>query len=218
MRKRLRLLTLLANRGSLIGGGVRLFCGLAAASALAACAGIDRNSGQALGTAGQTAAQAMADQATAATTSLGELTEWFAVGGALVCANIPPGSTRATCLQNARVAANNPDKGLQTAQQQLVKVMKARADAALALRDAYQSFVNLATYDAGSETQQAIQNAVGAINELTKAAAAIAPQGAALAPISSTFTTVTANIGGIIASERQRQVMLAASKDLHRAT
>lgn len=192
---------------------------LAAAAAVVGCAGIDRQSGKALGTAGQTVAQTLQDQTDAARKTLEVLPEWWAVHDALVCANVPPGDLRTTCLNNVRDAIRRPlpTTPLTEAQKTLVTVMAKRATAAGALRDAYQAFVNLATYDAAAETETAIKGAFGAINDLSQAAAALAPQGVALPTISSTFADVAGGLGGIFAEERQRKLILAASLDLHRA-
>jgi hypothetical protein len=189
-------------------------------AALIGCVGIDRESGKALGTAGQTVAQTLQDQTDAARKTLEVLPEWWAVHDALVCANVPSVELRTNCLNNVRDAIKSPvpKTPLTAARKTLATVMARRAAAAAALRDAYQAFVNLATYDAAAETETAIKGAFGAINSLTTAAAELAPQGVALSAISSTFTTVAAGLGSILAAERQKKLMLTASLDLHKAT
>jgi hypothetical protein len=187
---------------------------------LIGCASI-RESGQALGTAGQTATQTLVDQTEASRKTLNALPEWWGVHDALVCANIKSGTeNRTTCLNNIKNSIHQPQpvRPLDNAQKTLLEIMSKRIVAEQALRDAYQSFVNLAVYDAGTETKQAIEGALGAVNELTAAAATIAPQGVALHAISSTFTTVASGLGNFIASERQEQLILAANDDLLKAT
>lgn len=184
---------------------------------LSACSGIDRDSAKALGGAGQKASQAMADQTALTAKTTGYLSEWWAVRDALICINVQPG-LRASCLNIATKTSDAPDVRLTAAQKQIVDIMRKRSDAAVALRNAYQAFINLAAYDAAAETEAAIQGAFGAINDLTSAAAVLSPGLAALAPISSTFTTIASSAGGIIMAERQRHLLRAASRDLHRAT
>lgn len=187
---------------------------------LIGCASV-RDSGKALGTAGQTATQTLVDQTETARKTLNALPEWWGVHDALVCANIKSGSEgRTACLNYLNNSVHQPQPGrpLTNAQKTLLEVMSKRIVAEQALRDAYQSFTNLAIYDAGAETEQAIKGALGAVNDLTAAAATIAPQGVALHAISSTFTTVASGLGNFIASERQEQLIIAANDDLHKAT
>ncbi len=188
--------------------------------ALIGCAGIDRQSGKALGTAGLTVVQTLQDQTDMARKTLEVLPEWWGVHDALVCVNVPSVDSRATCLKNVRDAIKSPmpKTPLTEAQKTLSTVMAKRATAAGALKDAYQAFVNLATYDAAAETETAINGAFGAINSLSQAAATLAPQGVVLPAISSTFTNAAVALGGIVAEERQRKLMLTASLDLHKAT
>lgn len=186
---------------------------------IAGCSGVDRNSAKALGAAGVSASQALDDQASAAQKTLTELPEWWGVHDALVCSNVVAGPARTACLNGVRdeVRKPQPNTPLTKAQQDLVNVMKKRAAAAAALRDAYQSFEDLATYDAAAETEKSIQTAFGSINQLSKVAASIAPQGVVLPAISSTFTTVVSGIGAVIAERRQEELLLSASQDLHTA-
>jgi len=192
----------------------RYACATLVAVLLSACSGIDRDSAKALGGAGQKATQAMADQTALAARTTGSLSEWWAVRDTLSCIHRQVDS-RPGCI--ADKAATDPDARLTAAQKQIGEIMRKRSDAAVALRNAYQAFANLATYDAGAETEAALQGAFGAVNELTAAVAVLAPGLTALAPISSTFTTVVSSAGGIVASERQRHLLLVASRDLHRA-
>jgi hypothetical protein len=199
---------------------IHLMIVLACMSVIAGCAGMSRESGKALGDAGQVAAQALADQSDAARKTLDVLPEWWGVHDALVCANVAAGAPRTTCLDEVRAQVTNPQSRTQLSQAQkdLSIVMAKRTAAATALRDAYQSFVTLATYDAGAETEKAIKTALGAVNDLTKAAATIAPQGVALSAVSATFTSATSRVGGFVAAIRQEHQMLLASHDLHAAS
>jgi hypothetical protein len=181
-------------------------------SALAACAGMDRDAGQALGTAGQTASQALVDQADATRTTIDALPEWWVVHDTLVCAMTRSGPLRAACLNNV-AAGTSP--ALSSAQKDLSTIMQKRATAAGALRDAYQSFVNLATYDAGTETEKALRGAFGAVNDLAIAVGTAAP-GAAL--ITSAFSSTASGVASLLASQRLAELMLSASRDLHKAT
>ncbi|WP_146056835.1 hypothetical protein [Chromobacterium alticapitis] len=187
---------------------------------LAGCAGIDRDSAKALGNAGFTAAQAVQQQSDAASKTLSSLPEWWGVRDALVCANIKAPDIMKACLDNVRKQATQaqPDTALGQDQNRLVELMAKRAKAAGALRDAYQSFVNLASYDAGAEAESALKAAFGAINDFSAAASAISPAGAALPAIASGFASKASTIGGFLAAERQQRLMLDASQDLHRAT
>ena len=184
---------------------------------LAACTTIDPNSAKALGAAGQTAAQALAEQTESGRKIVDSLPEWWGVHDALICSTTSLGDARTTCLKNV-FEHPHPEPALLKAQTELSQIISKRVVAAIALRDAYQAFSNLAMYDAGGETEQAIKSAFGSINKLTEAAAAIAPQGVALAAISSTFTNTASGLGKFIASKRQQQLMYDASLDLHKAT
>lgn len=188
-------------------------------AAMVSCAGIDRENGKALGMAGQTVSQSLQDQTDTARKNLESLPEWWGVHDAFVCADVRA-DLQKSCLDNVRksIKSPQPQNPLSNAQKALVSVMEKRATAAGALRDAYQAFVNLATYDAAAETETAIKGAFGAINNLSQAASVLAPQGIVLPAISSTFTSVTEGVGGILAEERQKKLLLAASLDLHKAT
>lgn len=187
-------------------------------SHLAACTTIDQNNAKALATAGQAAAQGLVDQTGAGRKAVDALPEWWGVRDALICSSIPAEQRdkRQTCLTKVQEGLKDRTE-LMTAQSSISTILSKRVTAASALRDAYQAFVNLTTYDAGGETEQAIKSAVGAVNELTAAAAAVAPQGIALAAIGSTFTNTVSGVGRFIASERQKRLILAANHDLHSA-
>jgi hypothetical protein len=157
----------------------------------------------------------MVDQVTLASKSTTSLPEWWGVHDALICANVRE-DLRSACLHSA--AESSRDPALVTAHKQLLDVLQKRSTAASKLRNAYQAFINLATYDAGAETQAAISGAFSAVDDLTKAAAAFNPALAALTPLSGTAETVISNVGGIIAAERQRHELLKASRALHAAT
>ncbi|AEJ02845.1 hypothetical protein Nit79A3_3107 [Nitrosomonas sp. Is79A3] len=175
-----------------------------------------RDDGKALGKAGQLATQAIIEQTDSSRRTVNALPEWWNVRGVLVCSSIQKEDLKKYCVDEA--IKSKP--GTLSEQLKLLSdVMNKRIVAEQAVYDAYQSFANLAEYDAGAETEQAIKGAVGAINELTAAAAKIAPspQTAGASAISSTFTTVASGIGNIIASERQNKLILSANLDLLRA-
>lgn len=188
----------------------------AAILGLSGCAGISRSDGQALGKAGQAATGAISDQAGLSADTLGALPSYWAVGGRLKCVEMVAGPPQQACLNNASdpnfMDASPVDLSA------LRDVMRARKAAAAELMNAYRAFGDLATYDAGQETQAAITKAFGAVDGLLGAVSKLNPSAAAIQPISATVIDVTANFGGLIASENQRARMLAASKNLHLAT
>jgi hypothetical protein len=73
----------------------------------------------------------------------------------------------------------------------------------------------LATYDAGQSTATAIENAFGKINTLSASLGPISP--VVIAPISATISKVLGTLGALAADQRQSELMLSASKDLHTA-
>ena len=198
--------------------GLRLAGVWLAVVALVGC-GIDRDSGKALGTAGQTAAQSIEDQASSASKTLAALPEWQGVHDALVCSNVANSAARTACLNNVRNSVHQPsaDPALASDLATLSDVMSKRAAAAAQLANAYQAFVALATYNAGAEAATAIQATFASVNKLSAAAAALGPPGLAASIITPTFTTITSGLGALLADERQAQQMLAASRDLHTA-
>jgi hypothetical protein len=187
-----------------------------AAVLIAACSTVNRDNAKALGMAGQMAAQALGDQATAARDAIDVLPQWWAVRDALVCANVSMGHDG--CLKDIeKNRATSAAAALTDAQRQLSEVMTRRAQAIAELRDAYGAFVNLANYDAGEETGTAIKKLFSGVNDASKAASALLPQAAALPEITATFTTVAAGVAAFGADQRQGEAMLKASRDLHTA-
>jgi hypothetical protein len=185
---------------------------------VAACSSIDRDSAKSLGLAGQSATQSLAGQVEAAKTTLDVLNEWWAVHDALVCSNVTVAVARRACLENvasASTAIHPPS--LEQDRVRLSDVMSKRAQAIRELNAAYSAFSALADYDAGKETATAINGAFAGINALSAAASGLAPGGAALPTIASSFTTAASGIGALGAEHEQARVMLAASKDLHTA-
>jgi len=175
---------------------------------LGGCASIDRDSGKALGNAGLTAAQAITDVSDSARQGIDSLPEWQGAHDALSCANVQSSNLQA-CINNVK---SHPEEPLAA----LSDVMAKRTIAAAALANAYQSYVDLATYDAGIEAENSISHAMSAVNDLTGAVSRLAP-GAPAAPISATITTSLSWVAGFAATTRQQQQLLAAGRDLHAA-
>ncbi|WP_225547360.1 hypothetical protein [Chromobacterium violaceum] len=188
---------------------------------LSGCAGIDRNAAKSLGSAGQSAASALAHQALDAQTQMESLPEWLETREALNCVNRPNSAAITSCLDGVqkRYPMAPPPSPAGTPvppQVQIVTVLKARVQAANALADAYQAFINAAQYDAGSEVIKSMTNATTAVNNLAEAAKLL-PGGASVISIPEDVLKGLTDAAGFIAEERQRQQLLAASKDLHKA-
>lgn len=183
----------------------------------AACAGIARNDAKAVGSAGQTAAQALVDQDRAAATKLTSIPQWYAVREDLQCV-VRPAAQQDACLALVRnppspVAADlaKRDKAVAV----LAQIMQKRAQAAQALETAYAAFVDLATYDAGAATTAAIKTAATSIDNLSKTIGTLIPTAAPAELITPAVTSLLADVGGLVAAERQSQMLLKASKALH---
>jgi hypothetical protein len=183
-------------------------CAIALAISLIGCAGIDRDSGKALGNAGVTAARAIADLSDSARHTIDALPEMQGVHDALSCSVVKVAIQR-ECLDNVQ---SRPIDG----QPALSEVMAKRATAAAALANAYQSFVDLATYDAGGEAQTAITHALASVNDLAGAVSKYAPTMPAI-ELTSAFTGTVGKITGFTAAARQEKELLAASQALHKA-
>ena len=97
----------------------------------------------------------------------------------------------------------------------LLDILDKRQKALKALSDAYLAFGDLATYDAGSEAAKAVETAFGKINTLTSSLSPILPAGMIIAPITSSITKVIGGLEAISAENRQAELILATSKDLH---
>jgi hypothetical protein len=185
---------------------------------VAACSTIDRDGAKSLGLAGQSATQALGDQVEAAQTALDVLNEWWAVHDALICANVTVAVARRACLENvASTSTAIHPPSLEQDRVRLSDVMSKRAQAIRELNAAYAAFAALADYDAGKETATAINGAFAGINALSAAASGLVPGGAALPTIASGFATAASGIGALGADSEQDRLMLAASKDLHKA-
>jgi hypothetical protein len=185
-------------------------------SMTAACAGISQDDAKSLATAGQAATQAVQDQATAIQSSLNYLPTTIAVDAIMKCKVVTNAAARQACISGA--PANSLTPPFETARKQLVAIAAQRAQAMNALEQAYKAFGDLASYDAGQATANAITTAFKSINTLSKSLSALGPEGAAIPVISATITDAVAGAGGFIAQQRQSKLMLAASKDLHTAT
>ena len=183
--------------------------------ALTACATVDRDGGKALGTAGQSTATALATQVDQAKKTIDSLPEWQGVHDILVCVNVRA-QLQAECLDKARNKASpgNMDPKLATSYKSLSAVMEKRSKAIGTLGDAYKAFVDLSTYDAGDAAAKAVDGLFSSVNDLSTAAAAIAPAGILLAPITATFSKVGAGIAALSADARQAKAMKTASHDL----
>jgi len=189
----------------------------ALACSLGACTSVDRNAAVSLGTAGENATQALSTQTTAAQQTLGEIDQWWAVEGALECANISaaanPGA-RAACLsaaQHATAPAANPIVA------QLADVIAKRKKAVDDLNQAYTVFVGLAKSNAGQDAATALQTSFTSINSFVKAAGALPGAGAVVAPISTTVEGIARGGVAIIANAEEDKQILAANGDLKTA-
>lgn len=192
-----------------------LFC---LCTLLGACSTVDRDTAQTLGTAGERALSTLSSQTATSEATLDVLDEWWTVHDALVCVNARAGAVRTACLKNAAgSSAQIHPPELDQDRLRLADVMMKRKQAVDQLASAYSAFVDLAKYDAAGEAARALGTSFEGINALSKAAASIAPQGATFPLITSTFEKAAAGIVALSADERQSQLLLAASRDLHRA-
>jgi hypothetical protein len=197
----------------------RVFFSLLVTLGLQACAGIDRDSSKALGEAGQATSQALVDQDTAAASRLDSIPQWMSVREVLQC------SVVSTALQDSCVnGALNPPAAeaanratINTNAAKLAAIMRSRAAAAQALRNAYTAFVDLATYDASAEAKKSVQTAADSIDGLSTTIGALIPAAAVAAPISKEVGALLADVAGFFAAERQQALLLQASKALHKA-
>ena len=185
---------------------------------VSACSSIDRDGAKNLGLAGQSATRSLGIQVEATRTTLDVLNQWWAVHDALVCANVMVAVARTACLSNVTgsSAAIHPPM-LDAARVRLGDVMSKRAQAIRELNKAYTAFVDLAEYDAAAETAKAIDAAFAGINDLSAAASGLAPGGATLPTIASSFGAAATGIGGLFAEQKQARLMLEASTELHKA-
>lgn len=181
---------------------------------LSGCAAtqFDKVGAKSLAVAGQTAAHSLQQQATLVSSALEILPMTVSVKEILDCRGLRLGSNlRTTCIEKASSSASSMQPQLKA----LLDILKKRQEALKALSDAYSDFGDFADYDAGKETAQSIENAFGKINTLTSSLNSVLPVGAVIAPITATITKVIGGLGAMSADNRQAELMLAASKDLH---
>lgn len=175
---------------------------------------IDRSSAKTLATAGQAATSALQQQANQVTSSLSGLPVVLTVNGILNC-RTTAGALRSKCIDGA--IANAQSAPLEAVRKQLLDIVDKRSKAFKALNDAYMSFGDLATFDAAKAVATSIDEAFGKINAFTKALSAFPGIGIAIPTISAGITKVVGGVAAAITEERQLQLMLAASRDLHTA-
>lgn len=194
---------------------MRLLC-VVLPFAVGACAGIDQNGAKSLATAGQAASQALGDQATAVGSALNDLPTTVTLKEIMSCQAVTKAATRQACVAGAQQQAQA--SSFETPRKQLVAIAAQRAKAMGALNSAYKAFGDFASYDAGQAAATAIATAVSSVNDLTKSLAAVAPQAAAIPAITATVSKALEGGVGFLAQQRQAELMLAASRDLHAAT
>lgn len=188
---------------------------------VAGCAGLDRPGARALGTAGKTAVQALEDQTDATRTSLASVPTWIMTRAALVCVALSPGPARSTCLANAQANAFSPTGPTMSLVENLNKIDKVLATRRVVLetqRAAYQSFADLADYDAADATRKNIGTLLAGIDELETSLAAAGVALPALPLAASTLQILEQGFTeglALVAEERQARQLLAASKALH---
>ena len=180
-------------------------------SLMMGCASADHSAALALGTAGVTATQALTDQTTSARQSLNQLTPLWGVREALVCTNVKA-ELRPGCLKGATASA---DPAVAPKLAQISDVLAKRKQALSSLNQAYAAYVDLAKYNAGQEAASALATSFTKVNSFLGAASALAPGGAAIAPISTSVENVAGGVVALAADSQQNRQLLAASKDLH---
>ncbi len=182
---------------------------------LSGCAAtkFDKVGAMSLSIAGQAAAHSLQQQAAQVSSSLEILPMTISVKEILDCRGVRLGYLRTTCIEHASSSAS----GMEPQRKALLGILEKRQKALKALGDAYLAFGDFANYDAGKETAQAVETAFGKINTLTGSLNSLLPVGMAIAPITATITKVLGGLGAISADNRQAELMLATSKDLHTA-
>lgn len=216
------------------------FVAIIALCLVAGCTGLDRPAARALGTAGKAAVLALEDQTDATRKSLASVPKWITAREALVCVALAPGQLRSTCLANAqrnafsaldsiRRSAESPDKQKEIEEvmhlveslEKIDKVLVARRVVLETQGAAYQSFVDLADYDAADATKKNIGTLLAGVDELEKSLAAAGVALPALPLAASALQTLEQGFTeglSLLAEERQARQLLAASKALHVAT
>lgn len=183
---------------------------------LSGCAAtqFDKAGAKSLSIAGQAATHSLQQQAMQVSSSLAILPMTISVKEILDCRGVRSGSDlRTTCIENASSSASS----MEPQRKALLDILRKRQGALKALGDAYLAFGDFAVYDAGKETAQAIETAFGKINTLTGSLNSLLPVGMVIAPITATITKVLGGLGAISADNRQAELMLATSRDLHTA-
>lgn len=100
----------------------------------------------------------------------------------------------------------------------LSKLVKSRVQMEDELADAYRAFENLASYDAAAEMETSIGKLFDAGNNMVAAANALPFPGAqAIQPLTKSFGEILKIGGGLVAEERQKRRILAASQLLRQA-
>ena len=192
---------------------LRTASALSVVAILAGC-GIDRDSSKALGQAGQTTTQALVDQETLAATRLGSIPVWNPVSETLLCSNHTP-ALQETCVKLVKQSAKtDAQDGTNADIGKIGTVIARRAAATQALRNAYAAFVDMATYDASAEAKASIQAAADSLDQLSTAVSAFAGP---VPLIAGEVTVILGDVGGFVVGERQRVLLLQASKALHKA-
>lgn len=182
---------------------------------LSGCAAmqLDRADAKSLAIAGQAATQSLQQQAAQVKSSLTTLPTTIAVKEILDCRGVANQVLRQGCIKKA----SNAPSQFEAQRKALIDIIDKRQKALKALNDAYAAFGDLATYDAGQSTATAIENAFGKINTLAGSLGPILPAGMVIAPITATIAKVLSGVGALSADQRQSELILAASKDLHTA-
>lgn len=181
-----------------------------------ACAGLDRDSSKELGQAGQAVAQSVLDQETLAVSRLANLPTWMVMREVLQCSVLPLGYQEA-CIRNAEKPSEKEAENrarVSESARNIRSIMAKRAEAAKALVSAYAAFTAFATIDAQAQTKAAVTDAAKAIDSFGSTVAHVVPSAVVVTAALDQVSAILGDITGIIASERQRAGLLAASKAL----
>jgi hypothetical protein len=200
------------------GGFGRRLAILAALAMLAsACSGIDLQSAQKLGSAGTKLSTSMRDEAK----SVVEEIKLFDERNTLIRV-----STRMRACIKQATASNpcrlHPDSiDLPDNTDRLAKITTAlqeRADALGTLTEAYAGFEALASYKAAEEAEKSVGNLINQTNSFIGVINAIPVPGTAAIPLVSATIGEIAKVGaGLVAEERHKKQVLAASRAIQTA-
>lgn len=197
---------------------MRLLISLAMLLVLSACSGISRDNAKALGTAGVSAMQAIHDQTYQAQQDIAYLPEMAVVNKVLGCVDIDPkkmdGQTnlRQHCIEHAK-----EDPKYSQEIDRLSVLLQKRILVSNAFLKLYQSYVDLATYDAGAEFKANLSSLCDDVDDLAKSAAVINPAISAVPLACSTVTTTLGAVGGALASLNQEDQLQKASVPMRMA-